>query len=262
MKRFSALILTLLLAVLPAQAETLFPDPSGTLIHRDPFCMERTLSLESYFLPAIQVSPNESISTGYFAPTREYSNKKIVTGNANYTICPHCDIPAVEIPAESELYYNPDGGTRLHHDPECPSVASKYLPMTNIQDAAGPIPQGICNFCGPRFMYSPADNRIWGASLEEKAKFLPGVWTLPSEHAISQEAAADIARNWAAQNLPTDIYTFCPMHYDYGLDISDQHETYKVLITTALKEPVRLLCIDAISGEIYAIARSTEYLFD
>lgn len=261
MKRLLPLLAALLLA-LPAQAETWFPDTSGTFIHRDPFCMERGLSLESYVLPSLQVSPSEIISTGYFAPTREYANKEIVTANANYAVCPHCYTPPIEIPADTELYYNPNGGERLHHDPECPSVSAKYLPMTNIKDATGPIPQGTCNFCGPRFMHSASDNRVWGASLEEKAKFLPGVWTLPSENAITQEEAVSIARDQVVSHLPEDVYTLNVMHYDYGYDVGDGQETYKVLITTALQEPVRLLLIDAISGEIYAIARSTEHLYD
>lgn len=260
MKRLLPLLAALLLA-LPARAETWFPDTSGTFIHRDPFCMERSLSLESYVLPAVQVSPSEIIP-GYISPNRDYSEMEIDTANGGYAVCPHCYVSTVEIPAESELYYNPDGGERLHHDPECPSVSAKYLPMTNIKDATGPIPQETCNFCGPRFLYSAADNRIWGASLEEKAKFLPGVWTLPSEYAITPEAAASIARDQVVQHLPEDVYTLNVMHYDYGYDVGDGQETYKVLITTALQEPVRLLLIDAVSGEIYAIARSTEHLYD
>lgn len=244
MKRLLPLLSALLLA-LPARAETWFPSTSGTFIHRDPFCMERSLSLESYVLPALQ-----------------YTSEEVILTEDIYAICPSCDVPSVEIPAESELYYNPDGGERLHHDPECPSVSAKYLPMTNIKDATGPIPQGTCNFCGPRFMYSAADNRIWGASLEEKAKFLPGVWTLPSEYAITPAAAASIARDQVVQHLPEDVYTLNVMHYDHGYDVGDGQETYKVLITTALQEPVRLLLIDAVSGEIYAIARSTEHLYD
>ena len=57
------------------------------------------------------------------------------------------------------------------------------------------------------------------------------------------------------QRLPEGNYTICVMHYDYVYDVGDQQETYKVLITTDLREPVRLLCIDAISGEIYGISR-------
>ena len=260
MKRLLPLLAALLLA-LPARADTWFPATSGTFIHRDPFCMERGLSLEDYVLPAVQVSPSEIIP-GYISPNRDYSEMQIDTANGGYAVCPHCYVPTVEIPVESELYYNPDGGEMLHHDPECPSVSAKYLPMTNIKDATGPIPQGTCNFCGPRFMYSAADNRVWGASLEEKAKFLPGVWTLPSEYAITPAAAASIARDQVVSHLPEDVYTLNVMHYDYGYDVGDGQETYKVLITTALQEPVRLLLIDAVSGEIYAIARSTEHLYD
>lgn len=261
MKRILILLAALLLAVLPAQAETWFPDTSGTFIHRDPFCMNRTLTPESYVLPSVQVSPSEIIP-GYISPTRDYSEMEIVTADAGYAVCPHCYMPSVEIPVESELYYNPNGGTWLHHDPECASVSKKYLPLTNIKDATGSIPQETCNACGPRFMQSPADNRIWGASLEEKSKFLPGVWTLPSDYAITPEAAASITRDQVVQRLPEGNYTICVMHYDYGYDVGDQQETYKVLITTELLEPVRLLCIDAISGEIYGISRPAGPLDD
>lgn len=244
MKRLIPLLAALLLA-LPAQAETWFPSASGTFIHRDPFCMERSLSLDSYILPSLQ-----------------YTSRDVILQEGAYSVCPRCDVPSVEISAESELYYNPDGGTKLHHDPECASVSAKYLPMTNIKDATGSIPQGTCNFCGPRFLHSAADNRIWGASMEDKALFLPGVWTLPSDHAITPEAAASIVRDQVVQHLPEDIYTLCVLHYDYGNGVGDGQETYKVLITTALQEPVRLLCIDAISGEIYAIARPAKHLYD
>ena len=260
MKRIIPLLTAAMLAVLPAQAETWFPDVSGTLIHRDPFCAERIFSLESFYLPALQVSPNEIISTGYFAPTREHAAKEIVTADASYAVCPHCDAPSVEIPESTELYYNPAGGTRLHRDPECPSVSRKYLPLKNITDATGAIPQTHCTFCGPRFMLSPADTLAWNATIDEKALMLPGVWTLPSEEAISPEEAADIARAWAVKHLPGDEYTVCPMHYDYGTDVSDTVETYKVLVSTALQQPVCVLYLDALNGAVYAVHRAAEFL--
>ena len=243
MKRMIPLLTALMLAVLPAQAETWFPDVSGTIIHRDPFCAERSLTLASYFQAAVQ-----------------YASREVIWAEGEYTICPACDVVSVPVPEESTLYYNPAGGSKLHHDPECPAVSAAYKPLAPITDAEGDIPQDICYCCGPRCVLTPADNRLWGATAEEMALFLPGVWTLPSEDAITPEDAASIARDWAAQRLPDELCTVCPMHYDYGLNVSDQRETYKVIVTTALQHPVCVLYLAAQTGEIYAVERAAEFV--
>ena len=252
MKRLSMITLLLVMLALPAQAETWFPDVSGTRIHRDPFCSERLFTMESFFLPAIQVSPHEMISTGYFAPTREYALKEIVTADATYAVCPHCDGPAVEVPESTELYYNPAGGTKLHRNPDCPSVARKYKPMRNINEAIGPIPQEHCNFCGPRFMTSPADIYGWNATPEEKALILPGVWTAPSEDAIHYSAAADAAYEFLLSRLPKprEYYAMSVAHYDQ-VSPDTPRATYKVIVTSAFRAPVSIVYVDALTGEVF-----------
>ena len=37
-----------------------------------------------------------------------------------------------ETPADTPMYYNPDGGARFHTDERCQSVKSRYLPLTRI----------------------------------------------------------------------------------------------------------------------------------
>lgn len=245
MKRIILLLTALLLAILSAHAETWFPDVSGTFIHRDPFCIERLLTTENYLLPS-----------------RQYASRAVILEEGSYAICPHCDVPSMEIPAESELYYNPAGGTKLHHDPLCPGVAAKYLPLVSIVEAEIAIPQKPCSLCGPRFMLNPADERVWSSSIEERSLTLPGVWTLPSAGAITPEAATAIARDWAKRHLPERVCSFCMMHYDYGLEASDHRETYKILITTDHGEPLRLIRMDAITGEIYSITSPASQLDD
>ena len=254
MKRIIPLLAALLLAALPAQAETWFPDAAGTLIHRDPFCMERTFSLDSFFLPAIQVSPSEIISADNSA------EREILTADASYAVCLHCDGPAVEIPESTGLYYNPAGGTKLHRNPDCPSVARKYKPMRNINEAIGPIPQEHCNFCGPRFMTSPADVYGWNATPEEKALILPGVWSVPSEDAIHYSAAADAAYEFLLSRLPKprEHYAMSVAHYDQ-VSPDENRATFKVIVTTAFREPVCIVYVDALTGEIYQIHWAEEY---
>lgn len=239
MKRILALTLMFtLLSILSAQAEIWFPDSSGTLLHRDPFCIERTLTLESYFMPSLQ-----------------FDSKEVIEAAGAYAICPNCDVDTpAEPPAAVKLYYNPDGGERLHYDPECPSVSARYLPMISAELAAEETrPAKLCSYCAPHSMESPADARAWNASIEKKADYLPGVWTLPSEHSLSADEAYTIAREWIQDNLPTRTYSVCPMHYDHGLTVGDQHETYKVIITTALRHPLHVLYLDAVSGEVYCV---------
>ena len=247
MKRLSMITLLLVVLALPAQAETWFPDVSGTLIHRDPFCSERLFTMESFVLPAIQVSPVDIIPADDSTTARE-----IRTANASYAVCPHCDGPSVEVPESTGLYYNPAGGTKLHRNPDCPSVARKYKPMRNINEAIGPIPQEHCNFCGPRFMTSPADIYGWNATPEEKALILPGVWTVPSEEAIHYSAAADAAYEFLLSRLPKprEYYAMSVAHYDQVAPDTPR-ATYKVIVTSAFRSPVGIVYVDALTGEVF-----------
>lgn len=49
----------------------------------------------------------------------------------------------------AKAFYNPDGGSRLHADPFCPSVSMQYLPLASadgLDEAAraGYVPCHIC----------------------------------------------------------------------------------------------------------------------
>ena len=253
MKRLVPVLAALLLAALPAHAETWFPDVSGTVIHRDPFCMERTFSLDSFFLPALQVAPGEIVTDDSSDMTQECTTKEIITADASYTVCPHCYAPSVEIPESTELYYNPAGGTKLHRNPE-------YRPLKNINEATSAIPQEHCNFCGPRFMTTASDTYAWNATAAGKALILPGLWTTPSEEAIHYSAAADAAYDYLLTMLPKprDHYAMSVAHYDQvGPD--ENHATFKVIVTTAFREPVCIVYVDALTGEIYQLQWAEEY---
>ena len=241
------LLSALLIGACAAQAETWFPDSAGTLIHRDPFCPDRTLTLDSYVLPS-----------------RQYASKEEILREGAYAVCDCCDIL---LPAEAasplQLYYNPDGGERLHHDPDCPSVSARYRPMVSADNVPEQqLPAKLCSICAILPMQSPSDTHAWNADLAEKARILPGIWTTTSEHALSAEEAYFAALDWMANHLPDRVYSICPMHYDHGMKAGDLQESYKIIVTTALRHPVCVLYMDAISGEIYGIERSAEFLYD
>ena len=90
---------------------------------------------------------------------------------------------------------------------------------------------------------------------------LPGVWTLPTEQAISPEEAYQTAKECAAANpellryLNADaLCTVSVFHYDAaGEHTMEQRETYKALVTTPLREPIGVVLIDALSGEVYGV---------
>lgn len=247
MKRIFSLLLAaaLLLTSFPAGAAMWFPD--GYTLHRDPFCDGRTLSVENYC-----------------AAPLEFDSYDAVYADGNYTVCSMCaaSIPAEEDAAEEVTwYYNPDGGIYCHRDPECPTVSPKYRPLTALTTAESDwIPDNACNTCGvDRPLLSAADASCWGLSNEEMAALLPGVWTVESENAISQEEAFRIALAHVTLHMPDKIYPINVMHYDYCHTVGDGVETYKVLVTTLLNKPVCVLDIDALSGEVIAVQIIDEY---
>ena len=51
--------------------------------------------------------------------------------------------------AEGLYFVNPEGGTRLHADPFCPTVSAKYLPLSPVPEGAGEYKP--CNICWIQF---------------------------------------------------------------------------------------------------------------
>lgn len=247
MKRNFSLILAaaLLLTSLPASAAMWFPE--GSQLHRDPFCDGRALSVENYC-----------------AAPLEFDSYDAVYATGNYTVCSLC---ATGISAEEDetrevtWYHNPDGGVYSHLDPECPSVAQKYRPLTVLTTAgSGWTPDNACNICGKDHpLLSAADTSIWGLSNAEKAELLPGVWTVESENAISQEEAFGVALAHVTLHMPDKLYTINILHYDDCHTVGDGRETYKAIVTTMLNKPVGILDIDALTGEVIAVEIVDEY---
>ena len=245
MKRLLSLMLFLmLLPSLPAQAATWFDD--GEKLHRDPFCMEALFSFSSFYTPSLEFA-------------------SVADARAHGTVCECCTAlvaPADEADAPVVWYRNPNGGEYLHRDPECVSVSRKYTPMTEEITADRPdwMPENPCNVCGipDAVLRSPSDTRGNNADDAEKAKLLPGVWTLPSENAISKEKVIEIVNAYLKTLLPEKQYGGLIAHYDQGSP-EDTRETWKFVVTTLLRHPVCIVYVDALTGEIYHHQMAAEY---
>lgn len=245
MKRFVSLILLFtLLTSLPAQAATWFDD--GEKLHRDPFCVEAAFSFSSFYTPSLEFASEEA-------------------ARAHGTLCEVC--PTLVTPVEGAdapvvWYYNPDGGKYLHRDAECASVSKKYTPMTGSHVAESPSwwPENPCSFCAfaQQVLLGPADFFGWNATPTEKAAFLPGVWTLPSEEAIHYSTAASAATDFLLTLRPQETYAMSVAHYDQG-GPDKPRATFKVIVTTLLRHPVCIVYVDALTGEVYHHQMAAEY---
>ncbi len=248
MKRI--LLLTCLLTLLcaaSAQAVTWFPN--GYTLHRDPLCIHNDFSLESCFEKTLTMSEEEATAQSYL-------------------ICGKCYVEddLADMPASAVWYFNPDGGKYVHRDPECPSVSTKYRPMTGRQELASPdvIPTNACNICGRmtangtfpiEYLF---DQPVWNSTPEEKALMLPGVWTLPSENAIPFTEAMAIGKEWALQYSDKTIHSAIAFHYDSDPQ-GKPRETWQVVVSTTLMHPICIVHIDALTGEVYGGHISREY---
>jgi len=238
-------LLTLVCAA-SARAETWFPD--GWTLHQDPLCIHNDFSLESCYAKTLTMTAAEAEAQSYL-------------------ICGKCyaDPPAAPAAATVSWYSNPDGGAYLHRDPECPSVARKYRPLTLADTLhVGVIPSLACSICGDmtttgaypiEYLF---DNTVWNSTPEEKALMLPGVWTLPSEDGIPFTEAMEIAKAWTAQYSDSTVYSAFACHYDKD-PWWNPGETWQVVVSTPLLHPVCIVHIDALTGEVLGGQLSREY---
>lgn len=245
MKRILPLFcLLMLLCTAPAQAALWFPD--GQTLHRDPLCIHNTFSAESCLEKTLTLSLTELEDTDYLP-------------------CTHCcaalssdettDSPPVL------WYFNPSGGERLHRNPDCPSVSAKYKPLIEADRLpAHVLPTAVCNVCGhePITVEYLFDSAVWNTTPVEKARMLPGVWTLPSPDAIPFTDAMSIGKEWALQYSDKSVHSAIAFHYDHDPQ-GNPRETWQVLVTTTLMQPVCIAHIDALSGEVYSGVISREY---
>ncbi len=246
MKRMLALIslTALLFSTMPAHAATWFPD--GNMLHRDPFCAKADLSFDRYYARSLEFDSTDDIYSA-----------------GNYTICESCtSMYESAEPTEVLWYYNPDGGKYYHRNANCPGVKAKYTPLSGVIEAESPtwMPENACETCGyvNQVLRSASDLNGWNASIEEKANLLPGVWTLPSQGAVSSEAACSTARAHIAKRLSNKTYNLCPIHYDQGIP-DEKRETWKVVFITDLLHPVCVVYIDALTGEVYTTIVAEEF---
>ena len=105
---------------------------------------------------------------------------------------------------------------------------------------------------------SPSDTRGNNADDAEKAELLPGVWTLPSENAISKEKVVEIVNDYLKTLLPEKQYGSLIAHYDQGSP-EDARETWKFVVTTLLRHPICIVYVDALTGEVYHHQMAAEY---
>lgn len=246
MKRIVLLIcLLMLLCTASACAEIWFPN--GRTLHRDPICVKNDLSPDSCYEKALILTAAEL---------------EVI----DYLPCAHCCAyasPAPEVTGDGSVtwYQNSDGGNYLHLDPFCATVSQKYQPMSPIEELpAGVLPANACNICSRtaghiNYLF---DNMVWNASPETRADLLPGVWTAPSENAISLEVIVPLAKEIAATYSSKTVHSAIPLHYDYD-DWGKPRETWRVVVTTTLLRPVCVVNFDALTGEYLSAHLSHEY---
>ena len=176
--------------------------------------------------------------------------------------------------AQATIWFGEENGHTLHRDPFCKSrwlsTPNPFACVFDYENAQAVYNSGewlVCSDCYLDFFTDSEEripesfSNIWNASLEEKALMLPGVWTLPTEQAISPEEAYQTAKECAAANPELSRYlnadalcTVSVFHYDAaGTHAMEQRETYKALVTTPLREPIGVVLIDALSGEVYGV---------
>ena len=181
---------------------------------------------------------------------------------------------ALSTHAYATIWFGEENGHRLHRDPFCRNrglnTPNPFEHTFDYEDAQAVYNSGELLVCTNCYMDSFANSEesipqsfcdIWNASLEEKASMLPSVWTLPSDQAISPEEAYQTARECASANPELSRYlnadalcTVSVFHYDAaGTHAMEQRETYKALVTTPLREPIGVVLIDALSGEVYGV---------
>lgn len=170
------------------------------------------------------------------------------------------------------VWFAEAGGHQLHRDPYCSYrhtlLKEPFAHTRWFSSMQALYESGLWTVCGHCAVYEqsqsqpqlPASFRLlWNASLEEKAAMLPGVWTLPSAAAVSPETAVDAAKTYAAR-IPEFvpylgsqvICTASVFHYDAGsAQPQEDRETYKVLLMSTLMEPLGIVLVDALTGEVY-----------
>lgn len=245
MKRLvSCVLLLTLLTTLPAHAATWFDD--GEKLHRDPFCVDAAFSFSSFYTPSLEFSSEDD--------ARDHGD-----------LCESCTALVAPVEGADEpviWYYNPDGGRFYHRDAECASVSKKYKPLSGQITAESPAwwPDNPCNICGipDMVLRSPSDTRGNNADDLEKTKLLPGVWTLPSENAISKEKVIEIVNAYTKTLLPDKQYGGLIAHYDQG-GPEEARETWKFIVTTLLRHPVCIVYVDALTGEVYHHQMAAEF---
>ena len=176
--------------------------------------------------------------------------------------------------AHATIWFGEENGHTLHRDPFCKSrwlsTPNPFACVFDYENAQAVYNSGewlVCSDCYIDFFTDSEESNpesfsdIWNASLEERALMLPGVWTLPTEQAISPEEAYQAAKEGVAANPELSRYlnadalcTVSVFHYDAaGTHAMEQRETYKALVTTPLLEPIGVILIDALSGEVYGV---------
>lgn len=191
-----------------------------------------------------------------------FASAEDVYAQGDFLICSYCNVPIPDSEGTAWtdiLYYYPVDGKQLHTDPNCAAESKAHLPLLGAvhREAADWSHCNACPVCAPDYAFWQSDLDIGNATLDEKAKMLPGVWTLPSAEAISAEEAQRIARQYIGKP-DSPLNRFSPerdmtyvFHYDTGTIWSDIRETYRIIVIDSEQVPVAMIYVDAVSGEVY-----------
>ncbi len=172
--------------------------------------------------------------------------------------------------AFASAWFGEEGGYMLHRDPYCShrqvklrepfAHAFRFDSIQSLYEDGQRTPcTYCCGFPEAEAVLPESFRLLWNATVEEKAAMLPGVWTLPSQGAVSPETAYLAAKEYAAVNPDFRQYldsqlrcTASVMHYDAsGMTEEQQRETYKVLLTTTKMEDIGIVYVDALTGQVY-----------
>lgn len=204
-----------------ANAEGLYfinPD-GGTRLHADPFCP----SVSAKYLPLTPVPEGAG----------EYSPCNICW--IQFALPEATEAPETLEIAEKVWYYNPDGGAYRHADPECPTIHSRYLPLTATFTEGDEAFSHLkdCNFCGDGQENTIGQDCLYLKSLAVKAAAQPGVWGMPEAHHVHADVAEETAmialrNDYPIDNLPVFSTVTATFFYPKG---ASGHDAAHYLVT-------------------------------
>lgn len=108
------------------------------------------------------------------------------------------------------LCRNPNGGARLHADPNCPSVSGKYLPMGKAEITPDLLLEcGLCPFCVD---VSAFDNEVGEPSADAAAAAMMARLSFDADHGM-----LDLYNSLLDKYGPFSTWSYAQKHYFTGM---------------------------------------------